>query len=283
MYALYDIHSHVFIFSIYYVYDIVQVVVDDICMGVTEVVRGGDLLLSTARQILLHRALGGGGVEGGAEGGVEGGEGEETDMETQTQTHVQTLSNNAHSSIPPPYSSASPSTSSSSSSTSSLHLFPSSLSSPLPLPFPYSIPSYYHCDLVRDPATEKRIAKRNQPTQDPSECERTADSTVLSGDSNDINFAIEMSESKNVIPTHLHTTQSSTYVSTFVGDSSKLHGQKIHHTLPIATPATSSTVAPEKMGTDSDMFTLRYLRENGYTPDQIRTEILGLTCDTDYD
>lgn len=34
------------------------VVVDDAAMGVTEVVRGADLLLSTARQILIYRALG---------------------------------------------------------------------------------------------------------------------------------------------------------------------------------------------------------------------------------
>ncbi len=34
------------------------VVADDIAMGITEVVRGEDLLLSTARQILIYRALG---------------------------------------------------------------------------------------------------------------------------------------------------------------------------------------------------------------------------------
>ena len=34
------------------------VVVDDWTMGVTEVVRGEDLLLSTARQVLLYQALG---------------------------------------------------------------------------------------------------------------------------------------------------------------------------------------------------------------------------------
>jgi glutamyl-tRNA synthetase len=35
------------------------VVVDDLEMGITEVVRGGDLLSSVPRQVALHRALGG--------------------------------------------------------------------------------------------------------------------------------------------------------------------------------------------------------------------------------
>jgi glutamyl-tRNA synthetase len=35
-----------------------SVVVDDAAMQITEVVRGSDLLLSTARQLLLYRALG---------------------------------------------------------------------------------------------------------------------------------------------------------------------------------------------------------------------------------
>ena len=34
------------------------VVVDDAAMGITEVVRGEDLLKSTARQLLIYRALG---------------------------------------------------------------------------------------------------------------------------------------------------------------------------------------------------------------------------------
>ena len=34
------------------------IVLDDMAMKVTEVVRGADLLLSTARQLLLYRALG---------------------------------------------------------------------------------------------------------------------------------------------------------------------------------------------------------------------------------
>ena len=39
----------------------------------------------------------------------------------------------------------------------------------------------------------------------------------------------------------------------------------------------------DKLDTSSEKYTLRYLRLNGYTPDRIREEILGLGSDSTYE
>jgi len=58
---LYDLNSRNFTIRKKFVTDIpsyqLAVTVDDAAMRITEVVRGADLLLSTARQILIYRAL----------------------------------------------------------------------------------------------------------------------------------------------------------------------------------------------------------------------------------
>ena len=46
--------------------------------------------------------------------------------------------------------------------------------------------------------------------------------------------------------------------------------------------SSSSLLMNNKMDTSSEKFTLKYLREIGYTPDRIRIEILDLTSDFIY-
>jgi hypothetical protein len=281
----------------------IQVVVDDICMCVSEVVRGGDLLKSTARQLLMYRALIGGGNDGGGRGsegerggGERGGGGEEyrkermkdekegeEGIEREGMTNEQgnlecgKLNNalpsstfstsNLPSSHPLPTSS--PSLSSSSSSThSSVHNS-----------IPFIIPSFYHCDLVRDYNTHKRISKRNQ--------ESNNDDNGVKEDKkiNSTNMICEnIKENKELL------LSSSIHDENINENEDENNSNKmiaLNQSIQISSSTTTTTTTTSislnnKMDTSSEMFTLRYLREIGYTPDRIRGEILDLNSDFIY-
>jgi hypothetical protein len=192
-------------------------------MGVTDVVRGSDLLMSTARQMLLFEALlpllsvKGGKIEDPCSFTLV------TAPSPSSLSSVESMSN-ACSVQHVRVSTTSP-------IISSYTSIPSTSNSNIPI-YSTHIPKYYHCDLVRDPNTLKRLAKRNQ----------------------------------------IETVTAISYIQ---NDSDYLYPL----TLTPLTPSDVSTngiMCLSKMDNSHDNYTLRSLREHGYTPERIRSEILGL-------
>lgn len=239
-------------------------------MCVSEVVRGGDLLKSTARQLLIYRALIGEGREGGdRRGGREGEEyrkerikdekeeveGIEREGMTDEQGNLEC--GNLNNALP---------SSASSSSSSTTHSFVHNS-------IPFIIPSFFHCELVRDYNTHKRISKRNQENKNDDNG---------GNEDNKINMVCENVEENNEL-----LLSSSIHNDNEIGNENNsckmiALNQSIQISSTPTSSATTSMSLNNKMDTSSEMFTLRYLREIGYTPDRIRTEILDLNSDFIY-
>lgn len=174
------------------------VVVDDITMGVTEVVRGGDLLRSTARQLLLFQAL----LQGLQDSDTGAGPGTSTSSADVAGINLHTAADT---------------------STSENRGDVSAATSPAPLVV--LPPAFYHCDLVREGASGKRLAKRMQLATAQHQPAATAQSVAT----------------------------------------------------PATTAATTAVTAPAATSQqEQDAFTLKALRRQGWTPEQIRREKLSL-------
>ena len=342
-------------------------------MGISEVVRGSDLLVSTARQLLVHRAFQDAiHIEKEEEVEEEAREEEEErgklieyensnalesekaylyqsragngngdkgcniwneDKDEAGRVEVKNIDNFvlsdnydrrvispasssfSSSSFPASSSFSSSCSPTSSSSTSLSPSSPSQPSSSSPS-FP-TFPLFYHCDLVRDPNTLKRIAKRNQnPTENESENGKGKGNQSMNEIENEIINKIKkkndhvkdfFKEKKKIDESYTNMLQSCTdIVDSHTDDCSSLSTDRrpdimtvkvsilTKPPLPVSFPVSISTSSPmilisnttsntasavsakKKMDSSSDMYTLRSLRERGYTPERIRSEILGL-------
>ena len=304
-------------------------------MGVTEVVRGGDLLKSTARQLLIYKALLGDNCVGEAEKvrkkenkeNKEEEEGEKDEKERIDECyntsngedikngnekgggemiinkkHVRnveldkpvTFSSSSSSSTSSSTSSSFSSSSSSSSSFSSSSSSFSSSTGPSTThdSIPFMIPTFYHCDLVRDYNTNKRISKRNQEndnndiTTENSQYQNTSNinqknhrkgnelnlsspmhiEDILVQNETENNSGNENGQKNEINCDEIISLNQSIQISSISSSSSST-----------SSSSSSSSSMNNKMDTSSEKFTLRYLREMGYTPDRIRIEILDIT------
>jgi hypothetical protein len=229
------------------------VVVDDICMGVTDVVRGSDLLMSTARQMLLYEALLPRSLVKGEKiedpfsltlitapssssslSSVESMLANEENKELvlnigvndDEKKYEKMVTNRGEMDIVSTEVRDAPSP-----ITSSCTSIPSISNINIPIYSTY-MPTYYHCDLVRDPNTFKRLAKRNQN----------------------------------------ETVSTISYIQ---NDSDYLYPLTLTPLMP-SDVSTNRIMCLNKMDHSHDNYTLRSLREHGYTPERIRSEILGL-------
>lgn len=252
-------------------------------MCVSEVVRGGDLLKSTARQLLIYRALIGGGRRGGRDGGredvrrekkggnrVEKGEREQREKGIEGGSAEEEEGNrtdgNFNDAVP-------------SSSTTTSPSIQNSL--------PFIIPSFYHCDLVRDYNTHKRISKRNQDNNQDNNDENGVEEGNVIKSMNMIDENVleneELLLSSSIDDDNEVTSNNG---SKDKNENNSAHVNSLNLSIQISSiPASSTTTTTtsislnNKMDTSSEMFTLRYLREIGYTPDRIKTEILDLNSE----
>lgn len=153
--------------------------------------------------------------------------------------------------------------------------FSSSTPSPVQSAIPFIIPFFYHCDLVRDYNTHKRISKRNQENNND-------DNGVKEGNKmNSTNMICEnIKENKELL---LFSSIYNENENEDDNNSNKMIASNQSIQISSTSTTTTTTISlNNKMGTSSEMYTLRYLREVGYTPDRIRMEILDLNSDFIY-
>ena len=170
--------------------------------------------------------------------------------------------------------------------------FSSSTPSPVQSAIPFIIPFFYHCDLVRDYNTHKRISKRNQENNNDDisiENSQYRNTSIISQKCNSIkNNALNLSSpihNKKILIQNENENENENEEDSGKKNQSNFNEiLSLNQSIQISSISTSSSSLSmnNKMDTSSEKFTLKYLREIGYTPDRIRTEILDLTSEFIY-
>ena len=140
--------------------------------------------------------------------------------------------------------------------------------------------------------TKIRIAKRNQNNEinrennkkidnvknDKSQKKNVENDNIQNDDikNNDIeNKDIKNIEEKYTVTENETEIENIDIINNFTDKNNYEDKSLLSSPLPIST-SFSTSIPKDKMDSSSDKFTLRAMRASGYTPERIRTEILGL-------